>query len=76
VEAAGGEETLMLPFIWFAAAIFAFASLYGWLFFFLVGEAHGAGAEIGMICGVIAVAIGTYARRLQRKEDQAFKRNL
>ena len=66
----------MLPFIWFAAAVFAFGSLYGWLFFFVVGEAHGAGAEIGIICGVIAVAIGSYALRLKRKEHQQFKRDL
>ena len=51
----------MLPFIWFAAGVFGFGSLYGWWFYFAVGETHGAGAEIGIIPGVIALTVAGVA---------------
>jgi hypothetical protein len=31
-------------------------SVYGWAFHFSVGPAHGGGAEVGLVAGVLAVA--------------------
>jgi|KBSSwiStaDraftv2_1062776.scaffolds.fasta_scaffold798640_3 hypothetical protein len=57
----------MEVFAWLVAALFAFGSLYGWAFFFLVGESHGAGAEIGLLSGALALIAAGCARWLRRR---------
>jgi len=32
-------------------------SVYGWAFHFWVGPAHGPGAEVGLVAGILAVAL-------------------
>jgi hypothetical protein len=41
-------------------------SAYGWWFFFAVGEAHGPGAEVGIIGAVVAVLFAFLATRAWR----------
>jgi len=56
----------------FIALIFGAVSTYGWWFHFTVGPAHGAGAEIGVVAGVltlvgIGLAVWADRRRTLRK---------
>ena len=59
-----GTMRLSTVRLWLAIlATIAFALLngYGWWFHFSVGPAHGAGAEIGILGGVLAVGSGALA---------------
>jgi hypothetical protein len=53
---------------WVVAAFFGFWSLYGWWFFFTVGQAHGPGLEIGVLAGAIAILAALVGASLKRKE--------
>jgi len=55
---------------WFVAACFGALSLYGWWFHFSVGPTHGAGAEIGVVAGVLALMAAGMAVWLKRRENR------
>jgi hypothetical protein len=52
-----------------AAIVFGAASAYGWWFHFSVGPAHGAGAELGVLAGILAVAAIVLAIWLDKRRS-------
>ena len=52
-----------------ATIAFAILSGYGWWFHFAVGPEHGAGAELGVLCGVLAVGAGALAVRFDKRRS-------
>jgi hypothetical protein len=66
----GGELGVATEIAWFIAACFAALSLYGWWFYFSVGPTHGAGAEIGVVAGSLALVAAAVAAWLKRRENR------
>ena len=50
-----------------SAFAFVILSGYGWWFLIAVGEAHGAGMELGIVGAVLAVVAALIAVRLDRR---------
>jgi hypothetical protein len=60
----------MEELVWLVAALFGFGSLYGWWFYFVVGPSHGAGAELGILSGAIALLAAGCAGWLRRRDQR------
>lgn len=50
---------------------FTLLSVYGWIFHFSVGPAHGAGAEVGLLAGVAAMVFIVISVLIIRQERKA-----
>jgi hypothetical protein len=53
-----------------AAAFAGFISVAGWVFHFSVGPTHGAGMELGIIGGLVAVGLAAVVLRWSRRDDE------
>lgn len=47
-----------------STALFAVASIYGWVFFFTVGQSHGPGLELGLLGAFLAVVAWVSAKQV------------
>jgi hypothetical protein len=53
----------MIRLLWILTGVAAAISAYGWWFHFSVGPTHGAGQELGIVAGVLAVGTSLLALR-------------
>jgi multisubunit Na+/H+ antiporter MnhB subunit len=64
---------MALGITWVTAVVFGFLSIYGWFFFFMVGNAHGPGFEIGVLAGTIAMAAAAVGVGMKQRERKRYK---
>ena len=57
--------------ICFVAAAFGCLSLYGWWFYITAGQAHGPGAEVGILAGAVALFAAGVAGWLKWRERRS-----
>jgi len=50
---------------------FTLLSVYGWMFHFSLGPAHGAGAEVGILAGIAALVFIVISLVIVRQERKA-----